>query len=214
MLSETAREAKMGERTGYLDRIYRQDAAGAAKLYREWAPSYDAELTEGGYATPQRIAAALADAGAPRDAPVLDFGCGTGLSGQALAAAGFAAIDGWDAGAEMLEQARAKGVYRDLTLIDPAQPMPQARYAAIGAAGVIAPSHAPPETLPALAERLAPGGVLAFSFNEGALNDPGYMGAAQALIDDPAFTLRDRTSGVHIARLGSTSDVFVLGRKR
>ena len=75
----------------YLDKVYTISNAPDAQcsLYNEWAETYDAELGEGGYATPARLAAALGAAEANRDAPVLDFGCGTGLSGAALAAAGF-----------------------------------------------------------------------------------------------------------------------------
>ena len=47
------------------------------------------------YATPVRIAAALRQMASPGD-PILDYGCGTGLSGAALREAGFALVDGTD----------------------------------------------------------------------------------------------------------------------
>ena len=82
------------------------------EFYQDWAASYDAEIEQNGYATPRRCAKALGALASDLDAPVLDLGCGTGLSGLALRAAGFTCIDGVDVSAAMLEQARSReGVY-------------------------------------------------------------------------------------------------------
>jgi len=51
-------------------------------VYADWAESYDADVTERGYVTPARIAEALMPLLADDDRPVLDYGCGTGLSGR------------------------------------------------------------------------------------------------------------------------------------
>ncbi|MEK6204583.1 MAG: methyltransferase type 11, partial [Amylibacter sp.] len=58
------------------------------KFYSDWAATYDAEILENGYATPERCAKALAGFAPEQDFAVLDIGCGTGLSGKYLAAAG------------------------------------------------------------------------------------------------------------------------------
>ena len=103
----------------FLDKAYgARDAAETRKLYDDWAASYEAELGENGYATPGRCAAALAKYIPDASRPVLDFGCGTGLSGLAFRAAGFSTIDGVDLTDEMMEQARATGAYRDLRRAD------------------------------------------------------------------------------------------------
>ena len=65
-------------------------------LYDDWAAGYDADLEDSAYKTPGRVAEALSAALADKQAPVLDFACGTGLSGVALADAGFKVIDGAD----------------------------------------------------------------------------------------------------------------------
>ncbi|MBT8416482.1 MAG: methyltransferase domain-containing protein, partial [Silicimonas sp.] len=88
-------------------------------IYANWAESYDQDVTEWGYATPGRIAMALRRSGANPDKPVLDFGCGTGLSGLALKATGFAQIDGTDISPEMIAKAEARGIYQHLWLSDP-----------------------------------------------------------------------------------------------
>ena len=83
------------------------DRQATAGFYGDWAATYDDEIAGNGYATPARCAAALAGRAASREAPVLDIGCGTGLSGLALRAAGFTTIDGTDFSAEMLGACRA-----------------------------------------------------------------------------------------------------------
>ena len=97
--------------TKFLDKAYKaRDAASTRALYDDWAASYEAEVAENGYATPARCAEALKGQTADMSAPILDFGCGTGLSGLALKLAGFETIDGVDLSAEMLEGARSKSV--------------------------------------------------------------------------------------------------------
>ena len=105
--------------TTRLDRIYTADRDEICDIYNDWADTYDEDLIQAGYATPARVAEALARFEADRTQPVLDFACGTGLSGAALSAEGFTLIDGCDISEGMLERARARGVYRYLRLIGP-----------------------------------------------------------------------------------------------
>jgi len=196
----------------FLDKVYDLETQGdVEQLYDAWAESYDAEIAENGYASPRRVAAALARH-APGASPVLDMGCGTGLSGLALRAAGFAVIDGTDLSAGMLEQARAKGAYRKLWQADPDAPLPvtPGDYAAIAAAGVISPGAAPPELLDQLADALAPGGLLAFSFNDHALEDPAYRDRLDALRASGAFRTLFEEHGDHLPAIGLGSTVYVL----
>ena len=94
-------------------------------IYDDWSDSYDAHLqSEFGYISPEVAAREFAQRLAQRDSPVIDFGCGTGLAGSALSAQGFTCIDGADISSGMLEQARAKQVYRNLLCIDLTAPIP------------------------------------------------------------------------------------------
>ena len=188
---------------------------GGAGLYDRWAGSYDDDLTEQGYATPRRAAAALAAQDVPRDAPVLDFGCGTGLSGAALRDEGFAVIDGWDVSQGMLDLAAEKGCYRALTQIDPDAPPPAAEgdYAAVVAAGVISVGAAPPETFDAIMALLGPGGVFVFSFNDHTLEDSRYESRLMEWIDCGSAELLSREHGAHLPGLDLGSTVYAL-RKR
>ncbi|MCU4654227.1 class I SAM-dependent methyltransferase [Roseibacterium sp. SDUM158016] len=180
-------------------------------IYAEWADKYDADVTGAGYETPARLAAALAAASPDRTAPILDFGCGTGLSGQALAAQGFTTIDGVDITAEMVEVARARGLYRDLRVTEPgARPAPG--YAAITATGVVSLGAAPPETLGQLLSALGPGGLFALSYNDATLADPRYT---DALAEAVATTVEivSESYGPHLSAKDMGSTVYVL-RKR
>lgn len=80
-------------------------------FYDDWAGRYDADLADWDYRAPARIAELLVAAADPT-APVLDAGCGTGLSGHALRAAGFTGeITGIDLSPESLPIAEASGAY-------------------------------------------------------------------------------------------------------
>ncbi|MGB8622288.1 MAG: methyltransferase domain-containing protein, partial [Paracoccaceae bacterium] len=107
----------------FLDEVYDLGTCDdVERLYDKWSGSYDTELAENGYATPRRVAQAMQQTGCV--GPVLDLGCGTGLSGEALRAAGYDVIDGTDLSADMLKEARAKGIYRKLWQTDPEKPLP------------------------------------------------------------------------------------------
>ena len=111
----------------FFDRAYSTTAQDAVKdLYEDWAETYDDDVTENGYMTPARCAAALASHLADQDAPVFDFACGTGLSGAELAAEGFTQIDGVDLSEAMLQTARGKGVYSSLLKAEPGA-LPEAK---------------------------------------------------------------------------------------
>ena len=131
---------------GFLNKAYGpRDAEATRKLYDDWATSYEAEVRENGYATPGRCAAALALHLKDKKTPILDFGCGTGLSGLALKLAGFEIIDGVDLSADMLKVAESKQLYRTLTQIEADADVPgtPGDYAAIAAIGVIGVGAAP-----------------------------------------------------------------------
>ncbi|MBK1636587.1 class I SAM-dependent DNA methyltransferase [Rhodovulum adriaticum] len=196
--------------TTYLDDVYDiAERDGLETLYAKWAGSYDDELTENGYITPARVARAMAATGCK--GPVLDIGCGTGLSGAALRAAGFAQIDGADISAPMLEEARKKGLYRDLLVTDPDAPLPvtPGDYPTIAAIGVVTTGAAPAEFLEDLAAALAPGGHLAFSFNDHALEDESYSAALDRLLASD-FTLVFREYGPHFHQRDMGSAVYVI----
>jgi len=179
-------------------------------LYTNWADRYDADVTGAGYATPARLAKALAGKAPDLSAPILDFGCGTGLSGQALKAAGFTTIDGTDITPGMLAQAAATGTYRKTWLGTAGDPPPTG-YSTIAAIGVVSLGAAPASTLAILLDRLSPGGLLAFSYNDATLADDGYMRALKAARS--GADLLHEGYGPHLPAKDMGSTVYILRQR-
>ena len=197
----------------FLDHVYdARDAEETRALYDAWAASYEAEVGANGYVTPDRCAAALARFTDDLAAPVLDFGCGTGLSGAALRKAGFTCIDGVDLSRDMLQQARAKPVYRNLRQIEAGDPPVDTpgHYAAIAAIGVIGAGAAPIGTFDTLMSCLGTGGKLVLSFNDHALKDPVYEARLSEWIDCGAARLLFSENGPHLPARNIKSKVYVI----
>ena len=189
----------------FLDR----DPAAAQVFYNDWAPTYEADITSQGYATPNRCAYALAEHIADFDAPILDFGCGSGLAGKAFQQAGFRNIDGVDLSPAMLEQASAKNLYRSLQLIEE-NAQPKGKYAIISAVGVIGPGSAPGTTIDVLMHALPKGGKLVFSFNDYALADPLQTGRLNEWIDCSAARVLFADHGPHLTAQDMSSTVYIV----
>jgi SAM-dependent methyltransferase len=107
----------------YDRRNYRSVDARAG--YALWADSYETTIKPDMDAwLLERIAVDWASV-----ARAADLGCGTGRTGAWLAARGVQAIDGVDVTPEMLERARARGVFGELHLADVAATgLPDAAY--------------------------------------------------------------------------------------
>src|SRR5690606_13302595 len=73
--------------------------------YAAWAADYDRETIALGYCLPFMIAGWVSRHLPAGAGPLLDAGCGTGLSGPYLAALGYGDIAGLDLSAEMLRLA-------------------------------------------------------------------------------------------------------------
>ena len=197
----------------FLDQVYgAKDADSTRQLYDDWSQTYEAEVGENGYATPPRCAQALAACLPDVTLPVLDFGCGTGLSGLALRDAGFTTIDGLDLSADMLAVARDKGIYRDLHQIeaDAALTHTPGDYAAIAAIGVIGAGAAPISVFDTLMRGLAPGGRIVLSFNDHALEDPDNEAKLDDYISTGRANLQFKEYGPHLPGIGLKSNVYVL----
>lgn len=193
--------------------VYGLDTPEATRdHYQKWASSYDSEVASHGYITPTRVAEALWSKLPEPQTPILDYGCGTGLSGQALRTAGFEVIDGIDPTPRMLEEAESKGVYRQLSSFEISNPNPvnAGAYKAIAAIGVISVGAAPPETFDTLMKALPKGGLLAFSFNDHTLKDYSYTCRLNDWLDMGAARLLFREYGPHLPGMDLKSDVYIV----
>lgn len=200
----------------FLDSVYDlSNSDDTQDYYRKWASTYDEEVQGEGYITPQRCAQALAEAAGDQSQPVLDIGCGSGLSGVALQEAGFKVIDGVDISTEMLELARARNIYRRTVQHDLSLPLPieEGRVGNIAAVGIFSPGHAPHTTIDHAINVLPSGGVLVFSLNDHAMAIPAYEGRVHAHIDSGSVELVSREYGAHMPGINLQAVVYAL-RKR
>lgn len=122
------------------------------------------------YSAPQTLLTPLLTGGR-RFQRVLDLGCGTGLCAQVLAPHADA-IDGVDVADAMVRRAQASGLYRRVWRADVIEGLREAGDTAdlIVAADVFIYVGALDTVFAAVAPRLAPGGVFAFSVEQA---DPG-----------------------------------------
>ena len=198
----------------FLKRAYRlKNQQDTLSMYGDWAATYDQTMKDHDYQSPRRIVGALLRHCADKSVAIFDVGCGTGLSGMALAKAGFTQIDGSDVSPEMIEIARQlPGVYRQLTCVtlDDPFPIPDGAYQVITAMGVIADQHAPPLTIGQLLDELHSGGLLIFSVNNHTLENPDYLQACHDAVTDGIAIILEDHDKPNMAKLGMTSKIMVL----
>ena len=198
----------------FLKRAYRlKNQQDTLSMYGDWAATYNQTMKDHDYQSPQRIVEALLRHCADKSVAIFDVGCGTGLSGMALAEVGFSQIDGSDVSSEMIEIARQlPGVYRQLTCVtlDDPFPFPDGAYQVITAMGVIADQHAPPRTIGQLLNKLHAGGLLIFSLNNHTLENPDYLQACHDAVTDGIAIILEDHDGPHMVKLGMTSKIMVL----
>lgn len=205
----------MAQTSYYLDNIYKTDGGESMRrYYDDWADTYDSDLDKNDYRTPGRCAAALAAHLDDRDAPILDFACGTGISGVALKEAGFTTIDGTDISDGMLGKARAKGVYRDLFLADPETGLDTGgrHYRAIVAVGAIGAGAAPVENLDRAIASLPAGGIFVVSLNEHTLEDPQFEARLTNAVSEGRVEKIMAEDGPHLPGIGLGARVWAVRR--
>jgi len=146
-------------------------AEGAVTLYDEWADGYDAALKSWDYPVPTRVAETLAELGDPLSASVVGVGCGTGLSGEALRAAGYTgSLTGIDISQKSLDLVRESKptVYNQLHVGNLDLPLDQLHagpYDAFIAVGVFSYVEGFEVLFPQVVSHLKQGGLLVFSHN-------------------------------------------------
>ncbi|MBL8584748.1 MAG: class I SAM-dependent methyltransferase [Rhizobiaceae bacterium] len=175
---------RMEDNATALERVYTARSGDElAAAYSDWSSEYDAETAALGYCLPFVIAAWLARYVPAGAGPILDAGCGTGLSGPYLRALGYQAIDGLDFSAEMLAHARRRGAYRDLVgaALGGPLPLPDDSYAAFFSTGVFTEGHAPANSLDELVRLVRPGGHAVFTVRDVVFETGGFASQIEAL---------------------------------
>ena len=196
----------------YLNDVYDGGTNDSRELYASWASTYDNEVQKNGYVTPERVAKALKDNVTNQSEVILDYGCGTGLSGSALQAVGFTNIDGLDVSQEMVTLAEKKSIYKKLTVFDPSTKIPvhADQYKIITAIGVIGAGAAPLEVFDNLFSLLPPSGLFAFSFNDHTLSDPNYEGKVNQCLSSGQAIILHKSYGNHLPKANLKSNIYIL----
>jgi predicted TPR repeat methyltransferase len=173
------------ERTA-LERVY--DARSPTDLsaaYADWASTYDRETIALGYCLPFVITSWVARHVPPSDGPLLDAGCGTGLSGPMLAALGYRDLVGLDLSGEMLRVAASRQSYGALVEAELGKtlPWPDGHFAGFLSSGVFTAGHAPASSFDELVRVTRSGGAAAFTVRDILLESGGFAATFRALED-------------------------------
>ena len=151
--------------------------------YDQWAKRYDEDLEEDyGWLGPT-LALDACKQYLPTDARILDAGAGTGLVGKMLAEAGFHRLTAIDMSPGMLEEARSKGVYRDLRrmVLGEKLDFSDDSFDAVVSIGVLTLGHAPARSLDELVRVTRPGGFVIFTLRPDLYESAGFREVREEL---------------------------------
>jgi len=183
-------------------------------LYHDWAESYDQDLLSQDldYVAPQEAVQIFKSHFTQTSAAILDVGCGTGLSGLALANAGFTQIDGIDLSPAMLEQARQKKVYQTLQQADLLKgiELPDNHYQAALSVGTFTHGHVGPDAIKEVLRIIKPDGLFCLTVNEGVFDKMDYPSALKQLEQAGLCSLCDITDADYLRGEGIRSKVVSL----
>jgi predicted TPR repeat methyltransferase len=165
-----------------LDSVYSAASPQAlSKAYADWAATYDGETSALGYLLPFLIAAWVTRHVPVGQGPLLDAGCGTGLTGPQLKALGYRDIAGLDLSDEMLRIAAGRDSYNELkqATLGERLPWPDGHFRAFFSTGVFTIGHAPAAGLRDLVRITGKGGHAIFT-----VRDQVFDSGFQAMFDE------------------------------
>ena len=146
------------------------------KRYNSWAKSYDEDLDKDfGWLGPA-LALEACKQHVSTEARILDAGAGTGLVGKFLSEAGYRDLTAIDMSPGMLEEARAKGVYRELhrMVLGEKLDFPDDAFDAVVSIGVLTLGHAPARSLDEMVRVTKPGGYVIFTLRPDLYETAGF----------------------------------------
>ncbi|MGE0501142.1 MAG: class I SAM-dependent methyltransferase [Rhizobiaceae bacterium] len=150
--------------------------AELADAYAEWAAHYDAETMALGYCLPFLVTSWLARHVPRGEGPLLDAGCGTGLSGPFVRALGYDRLEGLDLSPDMLRLASQRASYSTLKQAElgKALPWPDGHFRAFFSTGVFTEGHAPASGFDELVRITAKGGHAIVTIRDILMETMGY----------------------------------------
>uniref|UniRef100_G3UMW1 Methyltransferase like 27 n=1 Tax=Loxodonta africana TaxID=9785 RepID=G3UMW1_LOXAF len=204
------------------------DLARKLHFYDCWAPDYDQDVAALQYRAPRLAVDCLTQAspGLPHTALILDVACGTGLVAAELQAQGVLQLHGVDGSPEMLEQARARGLYQRLSLCTLGQeplPSPEGTFDAVLMVGALSDGQVPYSAVPELLRVTKPGGLVCLTTRtnpsnlqfkealEATLDQLEQAGAWECLVAWPVDRWELATSELEVVPSTSANDGFISG---
>lgn len=160
-----------------LESVYSSSSpAEVARSYAAWAATYDSETAARGYLLPFFIPSYVSRYVPIGEGPLLDAGCGTGLSGPLIAALGYGDLAGLDLSAQMLEIAAGRGAYSELRqgVLGEPLPWPSGHFRAFFSTGVFTMGHAPASGLHELVRMTRKGGHAIFTVRDQVFESGGF----------------------------------------
>lgn len=173
--------------TKSLDSVHEAtDANDLTSAYANWANTYDQETASLGYMLPYFVTSWISRYIPIGDGPLLDAGCGTGLSGPALIALGYSKLDGLDLSQEMLEIAKGRESYQNLkkAVLGETLPWSDGYFKCTFSTGVFTVGHAPASSLRELCRITQKGGYVIFTVRNKVFTDGGFNRVIDQLVKD------------------------------
>ncbi|XP_023570349.1 methyltransferase-like protein 27 isoform X1 [Octodon degus] len=218
------------------------DLSQKLQFYDFWAPNYDQLWTSNSLRRQLRLGVCLeevplrmtvdhtdlAPEGLTPAALILDVACGTGLVAAELQVRGFLQLHGVDGSPGMLEHARARGLYQQLSLCTLGQeplPSPEGTYDAVLMVGALSEGQVPCTAIPELLRVTKPGGLVCLTTRTNPSNLPykenlettlvglERTGLWERLVAQPVDRWELATSSLE-SKNGFISGIIYLYRKR
>ena len=163
--------------------------------YDVWASDYDRDLAEDFAWNAPRVASEVFSRHVAKDVKILDAGAGTGLVAECLSEIGYQDIDAMDLSPGMLEQARQKGLYRQLhqMVLGETLGFDSQAFGAVISVGVFTLGHAPPNSFNELVRITKAGGFIVFSLRTDVYEENGFKQQQKALEDAGKWKLTEVT---------------------
>jgi len=165
-----------------------------AKVYDNWAETYEEDMSIAGYRHPAICVALLARNLPSGPKPILDAGAGTGLIGEWLDILGYSHVEALDISKGMLSVAEKKGVYKALhnQALGGTLPFADNTFAGIISAGVFTTGHVGIEGLDELIRICNSGGVIVLTVKTSLWNAE-FSAHIELLKQKQLITITDET---------------------
>ncbi|EXJ16074.1 class I SAM-dependent DNA methyltransferase [Imhoffiella purpurea] len=159
------------------------------QYYDSWSATYEQDLTSMGYDAPQVAAKAIENHGIDPSQPILDAGCGVGLTGLHLGERGYRSIVGLDYSGKSLERSGERGCYSELKRADLNDPLefPDDHFGAAQCIGTLTYVENMAGLMREFHRVVKPGGIVQLSHRVD-LYDDGYRKALSDLTEKGLWT--------------------------